>query len=280
MNNIHDFLEALMKKVLLIVALILFAGGLYVNFAMSPSTEQASLTNETDTSDETADNPDTEATNDAEDDTAENENEDNEEETAESDDESSELSDDENQISFNQESLDELYNQAVENNETLIIDVLLPSYYTEDFMTNMEAQFDADAIQFNRLDLTNNTTTLNELSVNDNSDAVIIDALQIMDYNDEVLPERDEDALTTAYMNLYNSDKVVMLLGNANVHEHENLANVLDEDASYFTDNDYYYIDNQDVSVEDEYYDYDNDVMAGEVENEVISNIHSYLIDE
>lgn len=269
-----------MKKVLLIVALILFAGGLYVNFAMSPSTEQASLTNETDTSDETADNPDTEATNDAEDDTAENANEDNEEETAESDDDSSELSDDENQISFNQESLDELYNQAVENNETLIIDVLLPSYYTEDFMTNMEAQFDADAIQFNRLDLTNNTTTLNELSVNDNSDAVIIDALQIMDYNDEVLPERDEDALTTAYMNLYNSDKVVMLLGNANVHEHENLANVLDEDASYFTDNDYYYIDNQNVSVEDEYYDYDNDVMAGEVENEVISNIHSYLIDE
>ena len=269
-----------MKKVLLIVALILFAGGLYVNFAMNPSTEQASLTNETDTSDETAVNEDTDATSDAaddENDTAENANED---DTAESDEESSESSDEESQISFNQESLDELYNEAVENNETLIIDVLLPSYYTEDFMTNMEAQFDTDTIQFNRVDLTNNTTTLNELSVNDNSDAVIIDALQIMDYNDAVLPERDEDALTTAYMNLYNSDKVVMLLGNANVHEHVNLANVLDEDATYFTDNDYYYIDNQDVSVEGEYYDYDNDVVTSEVENEVISNVHSFLISE
>ena len=269
-----------MKKVLLIVALILFAGGLYVNFAMNPSTEQASLTNETDTSDETAVNEDTDATSDAaddENDTAENANED---DTAESDEESSESSDEESQISFNQESLDELYNEAVENNETLIIDVLLPSYYTEDFMTNMEAQFDTDTIQFNRVDLTNNTTTLNELSVNDNSDAVIIDALQIMDYNDAVLPERDEDALTTAYMNLYNSDKVVMLLGNANVHEHENLANVLDEDATYFTDNDYYYIDNQDVSVEGEFYDYDNDVMTSEVENELISNVHSFLISE
>jgi len=267
-----------MKKVLLIVALILFAGGLYVNFAMNPSTEQASLTNETDTSDETAVNEDTDATSDAadeENDTAENEGD-----TAESDEESSEPSDDESQISFNQESLDELYNEAVENNETLIIDVLLPSYYTEEFMTNMEAQFDTDTIQFNRVDLTNNTTTLNELSVNDNSDAVIIDALQILDYNDAVLPERDEDALTTSYMNLYNSDKVVMLLGNANVHEHVNLANVLDEDATYFTDNDYYYIDNQDVSVEGEYYDYDNDVMTSEVENEVIGNIHNFLISE
>lgn len=271
-----------MKKVLLIVALILFAGGLYVNFAMNPSTEQASLTNETDTSDETADNEDTDATSDAADEGNEGSDEsaNDETETSDADEESSEPSEEDSQISFNQESLDELYNQAVENNETLIIDVLLPGYYTEDFMTNLEAQFDTDTIQFNRLDISSNTTTLNELSVNDNSDAVIVDALQIMDYNDEVLPERDVDALTTAYMNLYNSDKVVILLGNANVHEHENLANVLDEDATYLTENDYYYIDNQEVSVEDEYYDYDNDLMKGEVETEVIGNIHSFLISE
>lgn len=268
-----------MKKVLLIVALILFAGGLYVNFAMSPSTEQASLMNETDTSDETADNEDTDAAND-ETDEENNETENADEPSGTDDDESSEPSEDESQISFNQESLDELYNEAVGNNETLIVDVLLPGYYTEDFMTNLEAEFDTDTIQFNRLDIANNTTTLNELSVNDNSDAVIIDALQIQDYNDEVLPERDEDALTTAYMNLYNSDKTVFLLGNANVHEHENLENVLDEDAAYFSDNDYYYIDNQEVDVESEFYDYDNDVMTSDVEAGVIGNIHSFLISE
>ena len=267
-----------MKKVLLIVALMLFAGGLYVNFAMIPSTEQASLMNETDTSDETADNEDTDDTSDAADEASENADDGNE--TADTEDENSEPSEDESQISFNQENLNELYNRAVENNETLIVDILLPGYYTEDFMTNLEDRFDTDTIQFNRLDISSNTTTLNELSVNDNSDAVIIDALQIMDYNDEVLPERDVDALTTAYMNLYNSDKVVMLLGNANVHEHENLANVLDEDATALTENDYYYIDNQEVSVEDEYYDYDNDMMTGGVEDEVISNIHSFLISE
>ena len=270
-----------MKKVLLIVALILFAGGLYVNFAMNSSTEQASLMSETDTSDETADNEDTDDTSDAADEADdESENADDGNETADTEDENSEPSEDESQISFNQENLNELYNRAVENNETLIVDILLPGYYTEDFMTNLEDRFDTDTIQFNRLDISSNTTTLNELSVNDNSDAVIIDALQIMDYNDEVLPERDVDALTTAYMNLYNSDKVVMLLGNANVHEHENLANVLDEDATALTENDYYYIDNQEVSVEDEYYDYDNDVMTGGVEDEVISNIHSFLISE
>ena len=127
MNNIHDFLEALMKKVLLIVALILFAGGLYVNFAMSPSTEQASLMNETDTSDETADNEDTDAAND-ETDEENNETENADEPSGTDDDESSEPSEDESQISFNQESLDELYNEAVGNNETLIVDVLLPGY--------------------------------------------------------------------------------------------------------------------------------------------------------
>ena len=268
-----------MKKVLLIVALILFAGGLYVNFAMNPSTEQASLMNETDTSDETADNEDTDATSDAADE-ENDESANDESETSDDDEESSEPSEEEIQISFNPENLDELYNQAVENNETLIIDVLLPGYYTDDFMSNLEAQFDTDTIQFNRLDISNNTTTLNELSVNDNSDAVIIDALQILDYNDAVLPERDVDALTTAYMNLYNSDKVVMLLGNTNVHEHENLANVLDEDATYFTENDYYYIDNQEVSVEGDYYDNENDVMTSNVETEVIGNIHSFLISE
>src|SRR5699024_12449027 len=146
MNNIHDFLEASINKVLLIVALILFAGGLYVNFAMNPSTEQASLTNETDTSDETADNEDTDATSDAADEGNEGSDEsaNDETETSDADEESSEPSEEDIQISFNQESLDELYNQAVENNETLIIDVLLPGYYTEDFMTNLETQFDTD----------------------------------------------------------------------------------------------------------------------------------------
>lgn len=265
-----------MKKVLLIVALILFAGGLYVNFAMNPSTEQASLMNETDTSDETADNEDTDDTNDE----ADDENADDGNETSGTEDGNSASTEDENQISFNQDNLNELYNQAVENNETLIVDVLLPGYYTEDFITNLEDRFDTDTIQFNRLDISSNTTTLNELSVNDNSDAVIIDALQIMDYNDEVLPQRDVDALTTAYMNLYNSDKVVMILGNANVHQHDNLANVLNEDAADLTENDYYYIDNQEVSVEGEYYDDENDMMTGDVEDQVIDNIHSFLISE
>lgn len=257
-----------MKKILLVAASILFAGGLYVNFAMEPSAEPADSMDEIEAPEETAGN-EPEGQDEAPDDDG---NEDAEDEEAAVD-------EPEPEAAFKQENLNEIYETVVQNNEPLIIDVLLPDYYSEDFIERLEDEFGTGTVEFNRLELNANTTELSELDVNENSDAVIIDALQIQDYNDEVLPEREQEALGVAYRNIYDSDKVVFLLGNANVHQHENLEGVLEEDEDYFTGNDYYYIDNQDVEASD-YYNEDEDVMTPEVENEVTRNIYDFLISE
>lgn len=271
-----------MKKVLLVVALILFAGGLYVNFAMEPSTGEPELMNETGTSDEVTENDADGQDEDLEDD-AEN-SEAGEEDVSDSDEAVEIDNEPEAEIAFNQDNLNTVYEEAVQNNEALIFDLLLPEYYSEDFVENLEDAFDTGTIQFNRLDLDANSTNLSELAINENSDAVIIDALQIQDYDDAVLLEREVEALTSAYTNIYNNDKTVFLLGNADVYqdedEDENLAEALVEDETYFTDNDYYYIDNQDVEVDGDYYDDEEDVMTAEVESEIIENIHDYLISE
>lgn len=255
-----------MKKILLVAASILFAGGLYVNFAMEPSVEPADPVDEIEVPEETAgDEP--------------------KEQEEAPDDDGDEAAEDgevtvdepEPEVAFNQENLNETYKTVVQNNEPLIIDVLLPDYYSEDFIERLEDEFGTGTIEFNRLELNANTTELSELDVNENSDAVIIDALQVQDYNDEVLHEREQEALGVAYRNIYDNDKVVFILGNANVHQHENLEGVLEEDEDYFTGNDYYYIDNQDVEASDYY---NEDVMTPEVENEVTRNIYDFLISE
>ena len=257
-----------MKKVLLLVALILFAGGLYVNFMTGQSTEQADPTDGRETPEDIAGGDPEEQEGTPESDSGSAEDTENEETAAD---------EPEPEVAFHQESLDESHDEAAENNEALIIDVLLPDYYSDDFTENLEDEFGTETIRFNRLELDANTTGLSEVAINENSDAVIIDALQIRDYDDGA--ERDLEALGVAYRNIYDNDKIVFLLGNPNVDPSSDLESVLLEDEAYFTGNDYYYIDNQDVRVENSY-DEDDGVMAPAVENEVIRNIYDHLISE
>src|SRR5699024_11122942 len=197
-----------MKNVLIIILLIVFGAGLYVNFGMSQNIDQSDIVSET-SQEETEGNSGSETS---------------------GEDVNSSDEDGGGDLAFSQEPLQERYTEAEEKNEPLIIDVLCPSYYTERFIETLAGQFGSDNIEFNRIDVDTNTGDLTELTVSENSDAVIMDALQIRDYNDEVLPERDTDNLTSAYMNIYNSGKVVYILGNPNAHEHEHLADVLAED--------------------------------------------------
>ncbi|HIW11615.1 MAG TPA: hypothetical protein H9891_00400 [Candidatus Salinicoccus stercoripullorum] len=247
-----------MKNVLIVILLIVFAAGLYVNFGMSQNIDQSDIISGT-----------------GQEETGES-NEDSGSETSGEDGKSSDSADGED-LTFSQEPLQERYTQAVENNEALIIDVLLPSYYTDDFIETLAGQFGSDHIEFNRIDIDTNTVDLTELTVSENSDAVIMDALQIRDYNDEALPERDIDNLTSAYMNIYNSGKIVYILGNPNAHKHENLANVLAEDQTYLSENDYFYIDNQDVAADSEFYDYDAGTLTAETESIIAENIYGYM---
>ena len=248
-----------MKKALAILLLVLFVVGLYFNFVHTGSTSDKQAN----------ENQDAETTTD----------DSTEEETA--NDNSTSYSDSQeqntNDIAFKEPSIQELYDQRLENNEALIIDVLTPSYYNSDFVDRLSESFPTDSIQVNQVDMPGNTVEMNELTVNENSDIVIMDAMQIADYNDEVLPERNRSNLSDAYMDLYNSDKIVIILGNANIHEHENLMNTLNDDAEFFVNNDYFYIDNKDVSVEDPYNEDDN-VLNPELEDAVIENIRSYLL--
>lgn len=240
-----------MKKVLIVILLLLFGAGLYANFGMDRDIDQPDVISQTSTDE-------------------------NEENTSE--DETRETSADES-LTFSQEPLQEAYEQASENNGPLIIDVLLPSYYTDGFMDTLAEQFDSNAVKFNRVDTDTNTVNLSELTVSQNSDAVIMDALQIRDYNDEILPRRSVDNLTNAYMNIYNNDKVVYILGNPNAHQHENLISVLSEEQETLTASDYYYIDNQDVEVDGEYYNDDTDELTAEVEARIAQNMYDHMIE-
>lgn len=247
-----------MKKALVIILFLLFAAGIYFNFMHTGPifTDEAA--------EDTAN--DTEVAKDVQQES---------DDTAQEEGASEESADNTNGLAFNETAIQEKYDERVSNNEQLIVDVLLPAHYNGNFAERLNNQIGSDTVQFNQLELPANTTNINELTVNDNSDVVILDALQIADYDAEVLPERNLRNLTSAYMDLYNADKTVILLGNPNAHENENLAAELESDAVYFTENDYFYIDNQEVMTETAY---DSETLNPALEDEMISNITNYLL--
>ncbi|WP_026858682.1 hypothetical protein [Jeotgalicoccus psychrophilus] len=247
-----------MKKALVIILFLLFAAGIYFNFMHTGPifTDEAA--------EDTAN--DTEVANDGQQES---------DDTAQEESASEEPADNTNDLAFNETAIQEKYDERVSNNEQLIVDVLLPAHYNGDFAERLNNQIGSDTVQFNQLELPANTTNINELTVNDNSDVVILDALQIADYDAEVLPERNLRNLTNAYMDLYNADKTVIILGNPNAHENENLAAELESDAVYFTENDYFYIDNQEVITENPY---DSETLNPALEDEMINSITNYLL--
>lgn len=249
-----------MKKVLIIILFLLFAAGIYFNFSSTGSL----FTNES--TEEGAE--ETESTGEEQQESEDTSSEDTAEEEPDSE---------SNGLVFNEQSVQEKYEERVNNNEPLIVDVLLPAHYSTDFTERLSQQIGSDTVQFNQLELPANTTDMNELTVNENSDVVILDALQIADYNDEVLPQRNLNNLTGAYMDLYNTNKTVIILGNPNVHEDENLMATLEEDVEYFSENDYFYIDNQEVLTESPY-DYDAEQINPALEDEMINSVSSYLL--
>lgn len=247
-----------MKKALVIILFLLFAAGIYFNFMHTGPifTDEAA--------EDTAN--DTEVAKDGQQES---------DDTAQEESASEEPADNTNDLAFNETAIQEKYDERVSNNEQLIVDVLLPAHYNGDFAERLNSQIGSDTVQFNQLELPGNTTNINELTVNDNSDVVILDALQIADYDAEVLPGRNLRNLTNAYMDLYNADKTVIILGNPNAHENDNLAAELESDAVYFTENDYFYIDNQEVITENPY---DSETLNPALEDEMINSITNYLL--
>src|SRR5699024_714504 len=80
-------------------------------------------------------------------------------------------------------------------------------------------------IQFNRIDIDVNSVELSQLDVHENSDIVILSALQIQDYNNEVLPDHDLQNVLDMYMSLLEDEKIAVVLSEVNVYDHINLKN-------------------------------------------------------
>ena len=178
---------------------------------------------------------------------------------------------------FNEDVIQEKYDENYKNNEPLIIDVVLPTYYSDSFINELEKTFNSNSIQFNRIDIDVNSMELSQLDVHENSDIVILSALQIQDYNNEVLPDHDLQNVLDMYMSLLEDEKIAVVLSEVNVYDHINLENTIYDDQTYMTDYDYFYIDNSDVYLDD-MYDNENNTLTKEAETEVSKNIQQFFI--
>lgn len=178
---------------------------------------------------------------------------------------------------FNEDVIQERYDENYKNNEPLIVDVVLPSYYSDSFINELENVFNSNSIQFNRIDIDVNSMELSQLDVHENSDIVILSALQIQDYNSEVLPDHDLQNILDMYMSLLDDEKIAVVLNEVNVYDHINLENAIYDDQTYMNDYDYFYVDNSDVYL-DNMYDNENNTLTKETETEIAKNIKQFLI--
>lgn len=178
---------------------------------------------------------------------------------------------------LNEDVIQERYDENYKNNEPLIVDVVLPSYYSDSFINELENVFNSNSIQFNRIDIDVNSMELSQLDVHENSDIVILSALQIQDYNSEVLPDHDLQNILDMYMSLLDDEKIAVVLNEVNVYDHINLENAIYDDQTYMNDYDYFYVDNSDVYL-DNMYDNENNTLTKETETEIAKNIKQFLI--
>ena len=178
---------------------------------------------------------------------------------------------------FNEDVIQERYDENYKNNEPLIVDVVLPSYYSDSFINELENVFNSNSIQFNRIDIDVNSMELSQLDVHENSDIVILSALQIQDYNSEVLPDHDLQNVLDMYMSLLDDEKIAVVLNEVNVYDHINLENAIYDDQTYMNDYDYFYVDNSDVYL-DNMYDNENNTLTKETETEIAKNIKQFFI--
>lgn len=180
-------------------------------------------------------------------------------------------------LTFKDEDLNNTYRILKEKNEPLIVSILLPSYYSDTFVEGLESKFDTPSVQFKRVDVDSNTTNLESLSIYENSDAVILNALQVQDYNDEVLNTHDIESILKYYMAFYNAGMTSIVLSDPNAENHDNLENILLTDQEYMAKNDFYFIDNLSIDSES-MYDQKTNTLSTETENQIQNNIKKFLI--
>ena len=247
-----------MKQIIFFILVAFLLIGLYFNFFFTPDT----ALQETNTDQESENVEDTDAEEDVDED-ADTEDEDAPEEDVEEADPDEELSDDESlnveetsdetgeeveeeieyNTTFQNEELNALYQEKVNNDETLNISLQVPPYYNaEALIERLNAAFDDEFINFESESLEASSLNLSSIFVDEQYDVVMFNAMQVTDFDIQILHNRTPGNIEQVYQDLVNQGFIVYLIGDPDIYDNENLAQALEDDYEYFTDNDFNYI--------------------------------------
>jgi len=246
-----------MKQIIFFVLVAFLLIGLYFNFFFTPDTalQQAEIdqdsesVEDTETDEEAVDeeleeepeedveeaDPDEELSDD------ESENEEESEEESENEEESEEEV--EYNTTFQNEELNALYQEKVDNGETLNISLQLPPYFNADaLIERLNEAFDDENINFESESLEASSLNLSSIFVDNSFDVVMFNAMQVTDFDIQILHNRTLGNIEQVYQDLVNQEFIVYLIGDPDIYENENLSQALEDDYEYFTDNDFNYI--------------------------------------
>lgn len=235
-----------MKQLIFFILVAFLLVGLYFNFFFTPDTavKQTSIDSDTETIEDVdeVDEPleDEEDESESLDDEADPEEELSDEDSEDTDEE--EESTDYETV-FQNEELNDLYQERVDNGESLNISLQLPAYYNaEALLEKLNDTFDDENINFEYGNLEASSLNLSSIFVEDTADVVMYNAMQVTDFDIQILHNRTLGNIQQVYQDLVNQGLIVYIIGDPDIYDNANLEQTLDDDNDHFTDNDYNYI--------------------------------------
>ena len=245
-----------MKQLIFFILVAFFLVGLYFNFFFTPDTavfqanSDAQSGSEVSEVDEDAIEEDSDLEDDRELEDEEDVAEENElsedtvdDEETEGDEEVEEVEETSYDTTFSNEELNALYQEKVDNDETLNINLSLPAYYNaEALIERLDETFDDEHISFEYSNLEASSLNLTSIYVDEDIDVVMFNAMQATDFDIQILHNRTLTNIEQVYQDLVNQDIIVYVIGDPDIFDNANLSQALEDDYEYFTDNDYNYI--------------------------------------
>ena len=253
-----------MKQLIFFILVAFFLVGLYFNFFFTPGTAVFQANDAAQSESETSEDVDDEdviedEVDEESDDVAEDEEDvpdENElsedstdEETEDVEEDAEEVEETSYDTTFSNEDLNALYQEKVDNDETLNINLSVPEYYNaEALIERLDETFDDSHINFEYTNLEASSLNLTSIIVDEEVDVVMFNAMQVTDFDIQILHNRTLTNIQQVYQDLVNQDVIVYIIGDPDIYENANLSQALEDDYEYFTDNDYNYIHLNDTS--------------------------------
>lgn len=244
-----------MKQLIFFILIAFFLIGLYFNFFFTPDTAvfqpDSDAQSDQETSEDLDDSEDDEEETDenqlSEEDPAEELDEDVDEEDVDEEIDEEDVDEEVDETSydttFSNEALNTLYQERVDNDDTLNINLAVPAYYNaEELIARLDEVFDDSYVNFNYTNLEASSLNLTSISVDEDVDVVMFNAMQVTDFDIQILHNRTLTNIQQVYQDLVNQDVIVYVIGDPDIYDNANLSQALEDDFEYFTENDYNYI--------------------------------------